>query len=100
MSALGDSTANHRTIYEITSFACTWVALHPGVPIPAAGRHHTNTPTRWEGLKRRAVSTLGIAIAPEFMIVRAIGERVLARSLVNGYNQFCDEGELCNFVSM
>lgn len=103
MSGVGSSLLNHRTLYEIvwgclvTTFACTWVALHPGVPLSSVG-HRKSTPTRWAILRRRGISTLGIVIAPEFVIVRAIGERMLAGRIVNEYNRFCDQGEFCELA--
>ncbi len=99
MPAAGDGTAAaHRALYETiwsclaTTFACTWIALHPGVPRPN-GTHKAKTPSRWNQVKRRFKLMIGVMIAPEFLILWAVWERLLAKRIVEEYNRFCDAGE-------
>ncbi len=88
----------HRTLYEIiwsclfTIIACTWIALHPDVPRPTS-THSEKAPSRWNQTKKRLKLTIYAVIAPELIILWAIGERLLAKRIANDYNRFYEPGE-------
>lgn len=73
----------------MTTFACTWIALHPDVP-RSDGTHSGSSPSRWANLKGRFKLTIGALIAPEFMVLWAIGERLLAKKIAEEYNRLCN----------
>lgn len=85
---------HHRTLPEIiwsclaTIFACTWVAVHPSVPLPTHDSEST-----WHQLGRRAALMTSAIIAPEFMVLWAIGERLTAAKIVEEYNRLYDISE-------
>lgn len=92
--ALVEDCTSRRALYEIiwsclvTTFACTWIALHPDVPRPDTGSE--SAPSRWAILKGRLKLTVGAVVAPEFMVLWAIGERLLAKRIAKEYNRLCD----------
>jgi hypothetical protein len=73
---------NCRTIWNIilsclvTVFACTWVAVHPNLPIPTPGK---TTTARWyHGPLRRTRIMLYALMAPEFIILWAYRQQCTA----------------------
>lgn len=71
-----------------TIFACTWVAAHPGVPLPS----HDTEP-KWYRFKKRAILVASAIFAPELMVLLAIVERLEAGKIVKEYNKLYDIGE-------
>ena len=81
------TTANgclSRSVWDIvwsclaTTFACTWVSVHPNVPFKNEGR--------WEILGRRIFLMFFSILAPEVMVVWAFKQwrgAVMIRSVVN-----------------
>jgi hypothetical protein len=61
----------------VTIFACTWVAVHPNVPIPDKSAHR-----RWYSRPLRRVRIMLCAlICPELVIMWAWRQRIIASSM-------------------
>ncbi|KAF9443398.1 hypothetical protein P691DRAFT_842859 [Macrolepiota fuliginosa MF-IS2] len=79
------SPAHHRTMQQIilscitTIFACTWVAIHPNVPDPDI--------SGWANLKHRVTIMFYAMIAPEFVTMWALRQRIGAGRHVEAYNK-------------
>ena len=60
---------HHRTVYDIlwsclaTTFACTWVSVHPNIPFKGEGY--------WSTIRRRIYLMFFSVLAPEIMIMWA-----------------------------
>lgn len=61
-----------------TIFACAWVAIHPNLPDP-------RNPKSIRFLKRAGIMTVAL-IAPEFILIWALRQRLAAASIVKEYN--------------
>ncbi|KAF9447776.1 hypothetical protein P691DRAFT_819552 [Macrolepiota fuliginosa MF-IS2] len=78
-----ENCINHRTLFEIiwscvaTVFACTWTAVHINVPPLCHSAEST-----WQQIKKRVIVMASTIIAPEFMIIWAIKERVVAARIL------------------
>lgn len=74
-----------RTIWDIlwsclaTTFACTWVSVHPNVPLFNEGK--------WTLLKRRLFLMFFSILAPEFMIMWAFKQWRGARMIRDSINE-------------
>jgi hypothetical protein len=80
------SDSNCRTFFDIlwgcltTIFACTWVSVHPNLPIPRQS---------WFRLFRRRLRMMLIAvIAPEIMVFFAARQFFFARGFSKSKQQF------------
>jgi hypothetical protein len=77
--------ARYRTLQEViisclaTIFACTWVALHPNVPNPEY--------SQWRRLKRKVAMMACAIIAPEFVTIWALRQRIGAAKHRDKYNE-------------
>lgn len=77
----GSSSSETRTVLSIlysclaTTFACTWVSVHPNVPFFGEGE--------WVILGRKIHLMIMALIAPELMIMWAIKQSIGAKSIQN-----------------
>lgn len=78
-------TLQGRTVLDIiwnclvTTFACTWVCVHPNVPFCKEGT--------WTILRRRAFLMFFSIIAPEFMVIWAFKQWRGARMITKAVNE-------------
>jgi hypothetical protein len=81
----GVNPTRYRTLQEIiisclaTIFGCTWVALHPNVPHPEY--------CQWRTLKRKVGMMVCAIIAPEFVAIWALRQRIGAAKHRDAYNK-------------
>lgn len=81
-----ESQESRHTLEQIiwscfaTIFACMWIAVHPSVP-------NKLTSSRWPPLKRCAIMMASAIVTPEFMVLWAIREKLIAVKIIKEYNR-------------
>lgn len=97
----GSSLPETRTVLSIlysciaTTFACTWVSVHPNIPFFGEGE--------WVILGRKIHLMIMALIAPELMIMWAIKQSIGAKSILNTIKEkypIAGESILCTPVEL
>ncbi|KAJ3566628.1 hypothetical protein NP233_g6878 [Leucocoprinus birnbaumii] len=82
---VNQSTDDLRTTRDIiwsclaTIFACTWIAMHPNLPDPQD--------TKVARFKRRVIVMLVALVAPEYILLWALKQRMAAGIIAKEYNR-------------
>ena len=81
----GEDRFDSRSIYNIlwsclsTIFACTWITVHPNIPVPGD--------SQWIVLRRRVAIMGYLLLAPEFVIIWAARQHYGARNLTKKHER-------------